>query len=144
MYTAHLHFEIRKDLRVGMARSKYPRDYSVYYSPRHFIRDHRNLRFEPRKVRVPLNTFMKSNPNLMTVTKIEVPSLALQAKSGPDAPPVIEKVLVEQTNPGNAEPGNTRSMWDKIIGLFVGNGELAEPPLTVEKPSTDGKSKGSN
>jgi Peptidase family M23 len=36
-YAAHLHFEMRKNLQVGMNRSQFPRDFSVYYSPRQFI-----------------------------------------------------------------------------------------------------------
>jgi len=36
-YAAHLHFEMRKNLQVGMNRSQYARDFSVYYSPRQFI-----------------------------------------------------------------------------------------------------------
>ena len=62
MYTAHLHFEIRKSLQVGMHRSKFPRDYSIYWSPRHFIRDHRKLRYEPRLVKTALNTFLEVEP----------------------------------------------------------------------------------
>jgi hypothetical protein len=36
-YAAHLHFEMRKNLEVGMNRSKFARDFSVYYSPRQFM-----------------------------------------------------------------------------------------------------------
>jgi len=36
-YAAHLHFEMRKNLQVGMNRSQFPRDFSVYYSPRQFM-----------------------------------------------------------------------------------------------------------
>ncbi|MFN0130131.1 MAG: M23 family metallopeptidase [Verrucomicrobiales bacterium] len=43
-YAAHLHFEMRKNLEVGMNRSKFPKDFSVYYSPRQFMAAHRTLR----------------------------------------------------------------------------------------------------
>ncbi len=43
-YAAHLHFEMRKNLEVGMNRAKFPRDFSVYYSPRQFIAAHNSLR----------------------------------------------------------------------------------------------------
>lgn len=43
MYAAHLHFEIRKNTQVGMNRSKFPRDFSVYHSPRHFMAARRKL-----------------------------------------------------------------------------------------------------
>ncbi len=37
MYASHLHFEIRKDLRVGMRRELYPQTYETYYTPKQFI-----------------------------------------------------------------------------------------------------------
>ena len=43
MYDAHLHFEIRKNLTVGMARSSFPRDFSVYHDPTQFLMAHRVL-----------------------------------------------------------------------------------------------------
>ncbi len=42
-YVAHLHFEMRKNLLVGMNRSQFSRDFSTYYSPRQFIAEHRQL-----------------------------------------------------------------------------------------------------
>ncbi len=57
MYPAHLHLEIRKDLRVGMNRSSFPSDYSVYHSPTKFINEHRKLSASFQKVEIPVNTF---------------------------------------------------------------------------------------
>jgi len=57
MYFVHLHFEMRKDLRVGMNRSQFPRDNSVYYSPTAFINAHRKLAVDSRKYDVPVNNF---------------------------------------------------------------------------------------
>lgn len=57
MYPVHLHFEIRKDLHVGMNRGKFPRDNSVYYSPTAFINAHRKLAVDSRKYEVPVNNF---------------------------------------------------------------------------------------
>ena len=57
MYPVHLHLEIRKDLRVGMNRSQFPRDNSVYYSPTAFINAHRTLAVDSRKYDVPVNNF---------------------------------------------------------------------------------------
>ncbi len=57
MYFVHLHFEMRKDLRVGMNRSQFPRDNSVYYSPTAFINTHRKLAVDSRKYDVPVNNF---------------------------------------------------------------------------------------
>ncbi len=56
MYPVHLHFEIRKNLKIGMARSKFARDFSNYYDPTKFIAAHRKLR-GGGTVAVALNTF---------------------------------------------------------------------------------------
>lgn len=57
MYPSHLHFEIRKNLAIGMNRSKFARDYSNYYSPTAFIKAHRRLLVDPRRFEVPVDTF---------------------------------------------------------------------------------------
>lgn len=57
MYTAHLHFEIRKNLRIGINQGSYKRDLSNYHKPYEFILEHRNLPGGNRRVRVPINTF---------------------------------------------------------------------------------------
>lgn len=57
MYAAHLHFEVRKNINIGMHRSKYKRDYSNYYSPKKFIQANRKLARERRSVTVPLETY---------------------------------------------------------------------------------------
>ncbi len=63
MYLAHLHFEIRKNVNIGMKRSSYARDYSSYHSPSHFIREHRNLRKEFRPHRIPVDNFHTGSKN---------------------------------------------------------------------------------
>jgi murein DD-endopeptidase MepM/ murein hydrolase activator NlpD len=55
-YPAHLHFEIRKDIRVGMFRSKFPRDFRTYFDPTQFILARQSLS-GGRSVSVPINTF---------------------------------------------------------------------------------------
>ena len=57
MYYVHLHFEIRKNLRIGMNRSQFARDYSNYYSPTQFINAHRSLQASFQKYEMPVNTF---------------------------------------------------------------------------------------
>ena len=44
LYDAHLHFEIRKNINIGMYRSMFARDYSNYYDPTEFVNSHRQLR----------------------------------------------------------------------------------------------------
>lgn len=57
MYPVHLHLEVRKNLTIGMNRSKFARDYSNYHSPTAFINAHRQLPADFRKYDVPVNTF---------------------------------------------------------------------------------------
>lgn len=56
-YPAHLHFEMRKDLRIGMFRSMFPRDYRSYFDPTQFIITHNRPGDGGRMVSVPINTF---------------------------------------------------------------------------------------
>jgi hypothetical protein len=57
MYPVHLHLEVRKNLAIGMNRSKFARDYSNYHSPTAFINAHRQLAADFRRYEVPINTF---------------------------------------------------------------------------------------
>ena len=57
LYPAHLHFEMRKDLRVGMARLSFPKDDSVYWSGTHFINDRRRLTVSSATAMAPIDTF---------------------------------------------------------------------------------------
>ena len=43
LYEAHLHFEVRKNINIGMYRSQFARDYSNYYNPTEFVETHRRL-----------------------------------------------------------------------------------------------------
>jgi len=57
MYTAHLHFEIRKNLNIGLNRSSFARDLTNYYRPGSFIATRRKLRGAGRSAVVPVNTY---------------------------------------------------------------------------------------
>ncbi|MGA0111697.1 MAG: murein hydrolase activator EnvC family protein [Chthoniobacterales bacterium] len=57
MYVAHLHFEIRKNLRVGVNQGSYRKDLNNYYKPFDFINARRKLDGGNRRVNVPINTF---------------------------------------------------------------------------------------
>jgi murein DD-endopeptidase MepM/ murein hydrolase activator NlpD len=56
-YDAHLHFEIRKNLEIGMSRSKFQKDFSNYFDPTKFIASHRHLSGGGANYRVAMNTF---------------------------------------------------------------------------------------
>lgn len=57
MYPVHLHFEVRKNLHIGMNRSSFARDSSNYYSPTAFISARRVLSSSMQKYDVPVNNF---------------------------------------------------------------------------------------
>lgn len=138
MYAAHLHFEIRKDLRVGMRRDLYPKTYATYYSPRYFIDSFRQLRHESRKVRMPINTFLKSNPNRIETTGIDVPGLDSFSSAGgsgegagggseadapsstvrPDLSALLESVIEEETEVEKVEPKRSKSLLERIFSGF--------------------------
>ncbi len=116
MYSAHLHFEIRKDLRVGMHRSLYPRDFQTYHSPRHFMDQRRQLRFEDRLVRVPVNTFQKTNPNRITAEQIEMPELTSVSETvRPAVPEEVEAVIEEETTAEAAAPEKSKGLFDSFL-----------------------------
>lgn len=58
LYAAHLHLEIRKDIRVGMAQHRFPHDDTVYLSPVDFINAHRQLKPAVSVAAVPMNTYV--------------------------------------------------------------------------------------
>ncbi|MEO0416083.1 MAG: M23 family metallopeptidase [Verrucomicrobiota bacterium] len=117
MYLAHLHFEIRKDLRVGMRRDLYPKTYATYHSPRYFIDQHRKLRYESRTVRMPINTFQKSsNPNKVYTTKIEVPDVETEAEVKPAVPETVSTVIASEVEEENATPEKSKSLLEKLFG----------------------------
>lgn len=79
MYLVHLHFEVRKNLHIGMNRSSFARDNSNYYSPTAFINAHRQLASSTQKYDVPVNNFAPYGRSLANVGNgprdaVDVPS----------------------------------------------------------------------
>jgi murein DD-endopeptidase MepM/ murein hydrolase activator NlpD len=61
MYPAHLHFEMRHDLTIGMQRNNVPNDMIHWADPTEFINAHRSLKHEWRAVAVPTGTYQAYN-----------------------------------------------------------------------------------
>ncbi len=57
MYKAHLHFEIHKNIYMGVSRNGFRRDFTNYYSPTDFINPRRRLSGAGRSALVAINTF---------------------------------------------------------------------------------------
>ncbi len=82
MYMAHLHFEIRKNINIGMSRTRYAQDFSSYYSPTSFIEDHRSLRKEFRPHRIPVDNFHSGARNYQKGEPLErLPRLPKSAEN---------------------------------------------------------------
>lgn len=56
-YDAHLHLEIRKNIEIGVSKSKFQKNLSNYYDPSQFIVSHRRLSGGGANFRVAMNTF---------------------------------------------------------------------------------------
>jgi murein DD-endopeptidase MepM/ murein hydrolase activator NlpD len=61
MYPAHLHFEIRHNITIGMYRNDIPADMTNWADPTQFISQHRNLNREWRPAAVPTGTYKEYN-----------------------------------------------------------------------------------
>lgn len=62
MYDAHLHFEMRKNIHVGMFRNSFPRDFSTYWDPTQFIASHQHCDATAMVAMIPINTFPEAPP----------------------------------------------------------------------------------
>ena len=69
MYYVHLHLEVRKNLKIGMNRSSFARDYSNYYSPTQFINANRRLSSSFQKFEMPVNTFAAYGKDLSDIDR---------------------------------------------------------------------------
>ena len=108
MYLAHLHFETRKNLAIGMHRSSFAKTYSNYYSPTSFIRLYRNCKQNNRLYKVPINTFAPypgtyPKNKLQTVTKntpTKNPSVKQNIITQPsDSKPRVKKTIISTIEP---------------------------------------------
>jgi murein DD-endopeptidase MepM/ murein hydrolase activator NlpD len=61
MYVAHLHFEIRKNLNIGINRSAFKRDLTNYHRPGAFIAARRKLPGGGRSAMIAINTYNTGN-----------------------------------------------------------------------------------
>lgn len=83
MYTAHLHYEIRKNLFIGINRSRFARDLTNYYIPKNFIAQRRKLPGAGRTASVPVGTYLTDNPGFQFPKPQKDKSSAQPTPSGP-------------------------------------------------------------
>lgn len=97
MYVSHLHFEVRKNISLGMDRSRYARDYSNYWNPTVFIASHRKLK-GGGTARVPVDTFARHREFAQPVDEAQLPEIRrrssrpAKSKSGGDSQKIIIKL----------------------------------------------------
>jgi pyruvate/2-oxoglutarate dehydrogenase complex dihydrolipoamide acyltransferase (E2) component len=104
MYDAHLHFEMRKNLQIGMYRGSFPRDFTNYYTPSEFIAAHRICDRGNRTVMVPINTFPATAPPSYVANKVYTP---VYAPGNAPANPAITSAPVLPPARVTAEPAPT-------------------------------------
>lgn len=73
MYDAHLHFEMRKNLQIGMFRSSFARDFSNYYTPNEFVAGHRACVNGNHMVSIPINTYPPVAPPILAGPHVQTP-----------------------------------------------------------------------
>lgn len=93
MYPVHLHFEVRKNLQIGMNRSSFARDSSNYYSPTAFINARRILPSSMQKYAVPVNNFAPygraladTNSDGARASSVDIPSFKGGSDTSKDDP----------------------------------------------------------
>ena len=65
MYTAHLHYEIRKNLYIGINRSAFAKDFTNYYRPSQFIAQRRRLPGAGQTAQIFVNTYKTDQPGFV-------------------------------------------------------------------------------
>jgi murein DD-endopeptidase MepM/ murein hydrolase activator NlpD len=58
LYAAHLHFEVHKNLAIGVVHTMFSGDLSNYYVPSEFIQAHRTLQAGNRVTTVVMNNYV--------------------------------------------------------------------------------------
>ena len=96
MYDAHLHFEMRKNLTIGMYRSSFPRDFTNYFSPNDFVAAHRICPGGNRTASVPINTFPAVAPPILAGPRVDTPTVASPLSSSAS----IASASSSQKSPG--------------------------------------------
>jgi Peptidase family M23 len=127
MYYVHLHFEVRKNLKIGMNRSSFARDYSNYYSPTQFINANRRLSASLQKFEVPVNTFAAYGKDLSDIDRsatkggLTIPVFPSGAVGGMPG-------LVLTPRGGKAPDAGTSSSSGETPAAPVGSSKREPPP----------------
>jgi murein DD-endopeptidase MepM/ murein hydrolase activator NlpD len=118
VYYAHLHFELRRNLRIGMNRSQFPRDYNHYYNPTPFIRENRTLRTSSRRYPIPTKTFAAYGETEIPEAPTRAPGSLVPVRTrelptGGRLDPELEKII-EQNRADAPSDEEMESFWSKL------------------------------
>jgi murein DD-endopeptidase MepM/ murein hydrolase activator NlpD len=91
MYDAHLHFELRKNLQVGLLRNSFARDLSNYWDPSAFIATRREMPVASLTAAVPINTFPTVAPASLPNSLLGGSSLRPQSPLRRSAPFKVDR-----------------------------------------------------
>jgi murein DD-endopeptidase MepM/ murein hydrolase activator NlpD len=58
LYPPHLHFEVHKNVAIGVVHTAFARDFNNYQDPTTFVTTHRNLKMSRDIVSVAMNTYV--------------------------------------------------------------------------------------
>ncbi len=123
MYLAHLHFETRKNLYIGMHRSSFAKTYSNYYSPTSFIRAHRQCPTSSRLQTVPVNTFapypggkpVARNGQTPTLSGSSSASFSIPVAERRASPPPATRPPTPQRSPSSVPPPRLDPEVQRIV-----------------------------
>ena len=87
MYVAHLHFEIRKNLNIGINRSAFKRDFTNYYRPGAFIAARRKLPGGGRSAIIVTNTYSLGT---LAAAPANDPASRGSARTSPEKPAPVK------------------------------------------------------
>ena len=149
MYPAHLHLEVRKNLAIGMNRTKFARDYSNYYSPTAFIEAHRRLPADFKKYDIPINTFAAHgqdlNPEQQRLAGNQSPTSASRPNSGLPTLPALSGGGAKNTGHGISIPitsGGTSASRGGGSPSKTGDSGNNQTPKTGSVPAATEEAKG--
>lgn len=112
MYWAHLHFEMRKNIQIGMNRAEFARNSSNYFDPSLFVARRRHLPAEFRSVRVPIDTFNDAASDQFADFMARMSTTA-PTQPAAKSPPRPAQTAAEESG-SQGERDKIRSFWDKI------------------------------
>lgn len=157
MYEAHLHFEMRKNLEIGMFRASFARDFTNYYTPNEFVAAHRACPNGNHMVNIPINTYPPVAPPVLAGPHVESPvfgpppagapprfakvSPLPPVAPAPSAPPALfVKPIVKSATPPPATP---EPKIAKAPAVVTSPASTPAPASTAKSSKTETTSKAS-